>query len=111
MFSIFVTIHIKPNFIDQFTEASFGDARGSVRDEPECYRFDIHQSAESPNRFHLYEVYRDEAAFKAHLETAHFKKWISIVKEMFDGEPDRVTMTTVFPSDEGWEKQKPSLLN
>ena len=30
-------------------------------------------AAASASRIHLYEIYADEAAFKAHLETPHFK--------------------------------------
>jgi len=111
MYSIFVTINIKAEHINEFTEASFGDAQGSVRDESGCFRFDIHQDAEVPSRFHLYEVYRDEAAFNTHLETPHFLKWRNKVTPMFDGEISKVVMQTVFPSDEGFEKQKPHLLD
>ena len=110
MFSIFVTINVKEEHLDEFTQASFGDAQGSVRDEPGCFRFDINQDADVPTRFYLYEVYRDEEAFQAHLEAPHFKKWISIVKPMFDGEIRKVSMKTVFPSDNGWEAQKPDLV-
>ena len=110
MFSIFVTINVKEEHLDEFTQASFGDAQGSVRDEPGCFRFDINQDADVPARFYLYEVYRDEEAFQAHLEAPHFKKWISIVKPMFDGEIRKVSMKTVFPSDNGWEAQKPDLV-
>ena len=111
MYSIFVTINVKPEHLEAFQAASLGDAHGSVRDEPACFRFDINQHAEIPTRFHLYEVYRDEAGFQAHLETPHFKKWLSTVKLMFDGEIEKVVMNTVFPSDDGWEKQKSGLLN
>ncbi len=69
------------------------------------------QDGEIPTRFYLYEVYRDEAAFQAHLETSHFKEWVAVAKPMFDGEAEKVTMKTIFPSDDGWEKQKPALLN
>ena len=110
MFSIFVTINVKEEHLDEFTQASFGDAQGSVRDEPGCFRFDINEGADVPTRFYLYEVYRDEEAFQAHLEAPHFKKWISIVKPMFDGEIQKVSMKTVFPSDNGWEAQKPDLV-
>ena len=110
MFSIFVTINVKEEHLDEFTQASFGDAQGSVRDEPGCFRFDINEDADVPTRFYLYEVYRDEEAFQAHLEAPHFKKWISIVKPMFDGEIRKVSMKTVFPSDNGWEAQKPDLV-
>ncbi len=56
MHSIFVTIRIKPGFADRFTEASFGDGQGSVRDEPGCFRFDILKNSSDPNLFHLYEM-------------------------------------------------------
>ncbi|MCY3760305.1 MAG: putative quinol monooxygenase [Gemmatimonadetes bacterium] len=111
MYSIFVTIDVKPEHVEEFTQASFGDARGSVRDEPGCFRFDINQDREIPGRFYLYEVYRDEEAFQAHLEAPHFKEWIGIVKPMFARDLESVSMNTVFPSDSGWEQQKPGLVN
>ena len=111
MISIFVTIQIKPGFEDRFREASFGDAQGSVRDEPGCFRFDILQNDSDPNRFHLYAVYTDQAALEAHRTAPHYKKWRSTVEDWFDGEIQRVSMTTVFPSDDGWQQQKPGLLS
>ena len=111
MISIFVTIKVKPEYADQFREASFGDSQGSVRDEPGCFRFDILQNAEAPNTFHLYEVYADDAAIEFHRNTPHYKKWRSTVEDWFDGDVQRVAMKTVFPSDEGWRKQKPHLIN
>jgi quinol monooxygenase YgiN len=110
MFAIFVTINIKPGYVKEFTQASFGDAQGSVRDEPGCFRFDILKDPQDPNRFYLYEVYRDNAALEAHQNAPHYKKWRSIVEEMFDGDIDLLRMKTVFPSDTGWEDQKSGLL-
>ena len=111
MISIFVTIQIRDGFSDQFKEASFGDSHGSVRDEPGCFRFDILQNSEDPNRFHLYEVYEDELALEAHRDAPHYKKWRSTVEDWFDGDISRVLMTTIFPSDKGWRDQKPHLLS
>ena len=111
MISIFVTIQIRDGFSDQFKEASFGDSQGSVRDEPGCFRFDILQNSEDPNRFHLYEVYEDELALEAHREAPHYKKWRSRVEDWFEGDISRVLMTTIFPSDKGWRDQKPHLLS
>ena len=111
MIAIFVTIQLKPGFSDQFREASFGDSQGSVRDEPGCFRFDIFQSDSDPNRFHLYEVYTDQAALEAHRNAPHYKKWRSTVQDWFEGEPQRVAMTTIFPSDDGYNAQKPHLLS
>ena len=111
MYSIFVTINVKPERIGEFMAASLGDAQGSTRDEPGCFRFDIHQDVEVPSRFYLHEVYRDEAAFQAHLEALHFIEWRDKVRPYFDGDIQKIEMKTVFPSDEGWEKQKPGLVN
>ena len=38
-------------------------------------RFDVLRSVEEPTKFALYEVYRDDAAFKAHQETPHYARW------------------------------------
>ncbi len=35
------------------------------------------QSKENPAQFLFYELFRDEAAFKAHQESAHFKTYIA----------------------------------
>ena len=111
MYSIFVTINIKPEHVEDFKQASLGDAEGSVRDEPGCFRFDINQDVDNSSRFYLYEVYRDEEAFQAHLQAPHFLVWQKQVETFFDGDPELVTMETVFPSAEGWEKQKPGLVD
>jgi (4S)-4-hydroxy-5-phosphonooxypentane-2,3-dione isomerase len=50
--------------------------------EPGCRRFDILNLASDPNHFFLYEVYDSEAAFKAHRETEHFKKYMATTGNM-----------------------------
>lgn len=112
MHAIFVTIKIKDGYREQFKEASLGDSQGSVRDEPGCFRFDILEDKTDPNTFYLYEVYEDEAAhMEAHRNAPHYKKWRETVSPWFEGDTQAVPMNTVFPSDEGWRKQKPGLLN
>ncbi len=110
MISIFVTVHIKPGHRDAFVEAVLDDARGSVGDEPGCFRFDVLQDESDPNCVHLYEVYQDQAALEAHRQAPHYLKWRSIVGDWFDGESQRVLSSTVFPAEEGWRKQKPTLV-
>src|ERR1700712_4479299 len=36
----------------------------------------------SPTRITIFEVYEDEQAYKAHLETAHYKKYKTVTKTM-----------------------------
>lgn len=44
--------------------------------EPGAVTFVIHRSRTEPSKFFFYEVFRDEAAFAAHQETAHFKELV-----------------------------------
>jgi quinol monooxygenase YgiN len=61
------------------------NARVSARDEPGCRQFDVSVPEDGTPRVFLYEVYDDEAAFKAHLETAHFKRFAEATREMIVG--------------------------
>ena len=81
MQALVVTIQIKPEHREAFMEAMLDDARGSVQNEPGCLRFDVIQDAEDPNRIHLYEVYRDQAAIEAHRQAPHYTKWRETVKD------------------------------
>jgi quinol monooxygenase YgiN len=45
--------------------------------EPGAKLFLIGRSKENPAAFLFYELFRDEAAFKAHQESAHFKTYIA----------------------------------
>ena len=109
MISIYVTINVKPGYLDRFIEATLADAQGSVSNEPGCYRFDMLRDGSNPNIVHLYEVYEDKAALEAHRQSSHYLKWRSSTKDWFNGDARRVEMTTVFPSDDDWRKQKPHL--
>lgn len=48
-----------------------------AREEPGVESFVIHRSRSEPSKFFFYEVFKDEAAFAAHQQTAHFKKLIA----------------------------------
>jgi quinol monooxygenase YgiN len=45
--------------------------------EPGAKMFVISRAKENPAQFLFYELFRDEAAFKAHQESAHFKTYIA----------------------------------
>ena len=109
MIAVFVTLKIQPEFRDQFLEATFGDARGSIRDEPRCYRFDVLQDSSDKNKFHLYEVYEDLDARDSHRRSPHFLEWWTTVENWFDGDIQRTMCETIFPSDAGWRSQKEHL--
>ena len=48
-----------------------------ARQKPGVLSFIIHRSRSEPAKFFFYEVFRDEAAFAAHQQTAHFKELIA----------------------------------
>jgi quinol monooxygenase YgiN len=105
MFAVIVTANIKPEQKEKFLESMFDDARGSVQNEPNCLLFNIVQDHTDPNCIHLYEVYRDAAAFAAHEKTPHFVRWVEATKNMLAKPLDLATGTHLFPSDESWQKQ------
>ena len=80
MFVTLVHVHVEPENLAEFTEATRTNHLASVR-EPGNLRFDVLQSTEDGTRFVLYEAYRDEAAAKAHKETAHYAAWRDAVAD------------------------------
>ena len=75
MYALWVSVKVKPEMRDRFLAAIEDDSICSVRDEPACVRFDVLQDRSDPDRYYFYEVYHDEAGFKAHTETPHLKRW------------------------------------
>ena len=103
MYAIFVSIKIKPERREDFLKAIEIDARGSREDEPGCMRFDVLQDSTDPDQYYFYEVYRDEAAFKAHGEAPHYKVWADAVQSGVVAERGELKRTrSVFPTDAEW---------
>jgi autoinducer 2-degrading protein len=73
--ALFVTLDVRPERRDDFLAAITAQGAASLEREPGCLHFDVCEDAERPNRFLLYEVYEDEAAFDAHGQTPHFAVW------------------------------------
>lgn len=81
MFTLFVTLDVHEDKLDEFVDAITVNAAASLRDEPGCLVFDVHQDVEVPTRFYLYEVYADEDAFRiAHRGAPHYAKWQAAAK-------------------------------
>lgn len=73
MYSLFIKTRVKPGCADAFLAAIQINASASVACEPGCLVFDVSQDREDPDVIYLYEIYRDDAAYQAHTETAHFR--------------------------------------
>jgi (4S)-4-hydroxy-5-phosphonooxypentane-2,3-dione isomerase len=101
MLIVHVHVHVKPESVATFAEASVENARASVQ-EPGIARFDVVQQQDDPTRFVLIEVYRTTAAAAAHKETAHYAKWRDAVAAMMAEPRYSVKYNTVFPDEQGW---------
>jgi quinol monooxygenase YgiN len=101
MYIVHVYVHVKPESIEAFRQASMENAANSRR-EPGVARFDIVQQAGDPSRFALLEVYRDADAPAKHRETAHYRAWIAAVADMMAEPRTRTIYTNIDPPDQGW---------
>jgi len=99
MFIVAVTVFVKPENVEEFIEASMDNAT-NTRKEPLNLRFDVLQCLEDPNRFFLYEVYKDESGFTSHKETEHYKRWRERVAPMMAQDRIGVKHKNLFPISE-----------
>lgn len=74
MHVVTVRIQILPEHVAAFIAAT-ADNHAGTRGEPGNLRFDVLRAVDDPNRVLLYEVYRDQAALRAHQQTAHYLRW------------------------------------
>jgi len=98
MLIVHVHVHVNAEAVGDFIEATIENARNSIR-EPGIARFDVVQQTDDPTRFVLIEVYRDEAATKAHKETAHYAKWRDTVAPMMNGPRTSTKFSNLFPEE------------
>lgn len=96
--------YIKPELVEAYKAATLENARKTIQ-EPGIVRFDVLQDREDPAHFSLFEVYRDQEARQAHLETEHFKKWKDIVlgEAMFARRGHGHEFAVLFPEEGAWE--------
>lgn len=81
MYTLFVTLDVHADKLDEFVDAITANAAASLRDEPGCLAFDVHQDDETPTRFYLYEIYADEDAFRVgHRSAPHYAQWQEAAK-------------------------------
>jgi len=101
MLIVHVHVRVRPEFVDQFKEATIENARNSVK-EPGIARFDVVQQQDDPTRFVLVEAYRTSDAPARHRETTHYLTWKDRVESMLAEPRTRATYSAVFPDDQGW---------
>jgi autoinducer 2-degrading protein len=101
MLIVQVHVHVKPEFLDEFTRATMENARNSVQ-EHGIARFDVIQQIDDPTRFILVEVYRTAEDPARHKETRHYARWRDTVADMMLEPRSSVKYTNVFPGNDAW---------
>ncbi|MGC4122117.1 MAG: antibiotic biosynthesis monooxygenase [Myxococcales bacterium] len=99
MLVLLVDVHVKPEHRDAFIQASIANHQGS-RKEPGNLRWDFLQNEEDPNRFTLYEVYRDKAALEEHQKQPHYLEWKKVVEPWMAQPRSRQKLSNLAPRDD-----------
>jgi quinol monooxygenase YgiN len=101
MFVLLVYVHVQPEHLEAFRQATIENARNS-RLEPGIARFDFLQETEDPTRFALVEVYRSRDGHAQHRETPHYKAWAAAVTGWLAEPRTRTAYLGVDPAGENW---------
>jgi (4S)-4-hydroxy-5-phosphonooxypentane-2,3-dione isomerase len=96
MYIVNVHVHVQPEHREGFIEAPLDNARNTIR-EPGNLRFDVLQELDDPNRFVIYEAYRDDAALAAHKASAHYARWAAAVNPWMAEIRRGVKLAPLFP--------------
>jgi len=101
MYTVIVSLRVKPELVDRFLEVTGENSRASRRDEPGCLRFDVHRDLDDPTHFLLYELYADERAFtQDHRGAPHYQRWRAAAAELLEPDGQVSTFATpAFPAD------------
>ena len=101
MLIVHVFVHVLPEHVDAFKQATIENARQSLA-EPGVARFDVVQQQDDPTRFVLVEAYRTADAPAAHKETQHYQVWRDTVAPMMAEPRTSLKYEDVFPEMEDW---------
>jgi autoinducer 2-degrading protein len=87
--ALIVEFKLKPGAHAAFEAIIRDHAAGTLSDEPGCERFDVLQpkGKEGPDlsRVMLYEVYADDAAFKAHTQNPRLARTRAAYEPLIEG--------------------------
>ena len=82
MRAILAYLTTKPGKEAQFQEQMTAQAKRCLANEPGCLQFDVVQDPKDPTRFVMLEVYKDDAAIKAHQDSQHFTDFRPVVGDL-----------------------------
>jgi autoinducer 2-degrading protein len=92
-----VHVHVKPEHIDEFIEATRLNHEASIRENGNR-RFDVLQSCEKPGWFVLYEAYDNADDAAAHKQSGHYARWRDTVADWMLTPRKGLAFTSLFPT-------------
>lgn len=75
-------IQVDPAQLDKYKVALKAQMTMAIRSEPGVLSYYAVADKKEPSHITIFETYADMPSYKAHLETAHFKKYKETVKHM-----------------------------
>lgn len=96
MITTLVYVHVKPEFVDPFIEATRENHEHSVKENGN-FRFDVLQDENDPTKFLLYEAYESKTSAAAHKGTPHYAKWRDTVASWMAAPRQGVRHRMLFP--------------
>jgi len=91
MIAVVVRQKLASERLAAYLDVMLDHARRSMAEEPGCLRFDVAQVQGDPTAVFLYELYRDQAAVDAHVQTERFARVVATIGPWFS-EPEQVTL-------------------
>ena len=73
---------IDPAQLENYKAAVKEEMETSIRTEPGVLAIYSVALKEDPSQLRFFEIYKDEAAYQAHIASAHFRKYVEITKGM-----------------------------
>jgi quinol monooxygenase YgiN len=75
-------LEIDPDQLDPYTAAVREEMDASVRIEPGVLAIYAVAEKDQPHKFRFFEMYADEAAYRAHIASPHFRKYVEVTRNM-----------------------------
>jgi len=100
-FTRYAELEIEPSQLAQYHAAVKEEMATSVRVEPGVLAIYAVADSENPSRLRFFEIYADEAAFRAHIASPHFKKYVAKTQSMIRSRVLRDTVPVQLSDKEG----------
>ncbi|AXV81653.1 putative quinol monooxygenase [Ralstonia solanacearum] len=75
-------LDVDPQRLEEFKAVAQESVSASMHAEPGVFAMYAVALKENPYRFMVFEMYKDEAAYNAHRETPHFRKFFESTQDM-----------------------------